>query len=86
MTTWSKVDHTLKSVHMQHMHAVKDLFLCLNIYLYNYTYIYICLFFRLPSLRGPRDLTLGGIPKKVFAPNIPVRKEKSIIEVWVYKV
>ncbi|XP_071129660.1 DNA-directed RNA polymerase III subunit RPC4-like [Mytilus edulis] len=29
---------------------------------------------RLPSLKGPRDLTLGGIPKKVFAPTIPVRK------------
>ncbi|KAK3611051.1 hypothetical protein CHS0354_000367 [Potamilus streckersoni] len=32
---------------------------------------------RLPSLRGPRDLTLGGIPKKVFTPNIPARREKS---------
>lgn len=29
---------------------------------------------RLPSLKGPRDLTLGGIPKKVFTPTIPVRK------------
>ncbi|CAG2248734.1 CSNK1D [Mytilus edulis] len=29
---------------------------------------------RLPSLKGPRDLTLGGIPKKVFAPTIPARK------------
>lgn len=29
---------------------------------------------RLPSIRGPRDLTLGGIPKKVFTPKIPVRK------------
>lgn len=29
---------------------------------------------RLPSIRGPRDLTLGGIPKKIFTPNIPVRK------------
>ncbi|XP_076450359.1 DNA-directed RNA polymerase III subunit RPC4-like [Babylonia areolata] len=32
---------------------------------------------RLTSLRSPRDLTLGGIPKRVFVPNIPVRKEKS---------
>ncbi|KAL3875731.1 hypothetical protein ACJMK2_033652 [Sinanodonta woodiana] len=32
---------------------------------------------RLPSLRGPRDLTLGGIPKKVFTPIIPARREKS---------
>ncbi|KAK7112153.1 DNA-directed RNA polymerase III subunit RPC4-like [Littorina saxatilis] len=32
---------------------------------------------RLPSLRGPRDLTLGGVKKKVFAPNIPVHREKS---------
>lgn len=39
--------------------------------------------FRLPSLRGPRDLTLGGVPKKVFAPNIPVRKDKSAKEMWV---
>jgi len=28
---------------------------------------------RLPSVRGPRDLTLGGAQKKVFKPNIPVR-------------
>ncbi|XP_039254815.1 DNA-directed RNA polymerase III subunit RPC4-like [Styela clava] len=32
---------------------------------------------RLPSLRGPRDLTLGGVRKKTFTPNIPVRKERS---------
>ncbi|XP_067672829.1 DNA-directed RNA polymerase III subunit RPC4-like [Haliotis asinina] len=31
---------------------------------------------RLPSLRGPRDLTLGGVPKKVFTPNIPSRRDK----------
>ncbi|XP_071505799.1 DNA-directed RNA polymerase III subunit RPC4-like [Diadema antillarum] len=31
---------------------------------------------RLPSLRT-RDLTLGGIPKKSFKPNIPVRKDRS---------
>ncbi|KAL5019273.1 hypothetical protein ScPMuIL_004995 [Solemya velum] len=32
---------------------------------------------RLPSIRAPRDLTLGGIPKKVFAPNLLARKEKQ---------
>ncbi|XP_052834451.1 DNA-directed RNA polymerase III subunit RPC4 isoform X2 [Octopus bimaculoides] len=32
---------------------------------------------RLPSIRGPRDLTLGGIPKKVFMPNIPSRRSKE---------
>lgn len=32
---------------------------------------------RLPSLRGPRDLTLGGVKKKTFAPKIPVRKDRS---------
>ncbi|XP_067118138.1 DNA-directed RNA polymerase III subunit RPC4-like [Centruroides vittatus] len=32
---------------------------------------------RLPSLRGPRDLTLGGAVKRVFAPNIPQRRERS---------
>lgn len=32
---------------------------------------------RLPSIRGPRDLTLGGIPKKVFTPNIPSRRVKD---------
>ncbi|XP_014677298.1 PREDICTED: DNA-directed RNA polymerase III subunit RPC4-like isoform X3 [Priapulus caudatus] len=32
---------------------------------------------RLPSLRTPRDLTLGGIPKKTFAPNISSRREKK---------
>ncbi|XP_064602514.1 DNA-directed RNA polymerase III subunit RPC4-like isoform X2 [Liolophura sinensis] len=32
---------------------------------------------RLPSLRGPRDLTLGGVPKKSFTPSIPVRKDRS---------
>ncbi|XP_050391934.1 DNA-directed RNA polymerase III subunit RPC4 [Patella vulgata] len=31
---------------------------------------------RLPSLKGPRDLTLGGVPKKVFTPNIPARRDK----------
>ncbi|XP_030828740.1 DNA-directed RNA polymerase III subunit RPC4 isoform X2 [Strongylocentrotus purpuratus] len=31
---------------------------------------------RLPSLRT-RDLTLGGIPKKSFKPNIPTRRDKS---------
>lgn len=37
---------------------------------------------RLPSIRNPRDLTLGGLnlgitPKRTFAPKIPVRREKS---------
>lgn len=32
---------------------------------------------RLPSLRGPRDLTLGGAVKRVFAPNIPPRRERN---------
>ncbi|XP_076318061.1 RNA polymerase III subunit C53 [Tachypleus tridentatus] len=32
---------------------------------------------RLPSIRGPRDLTLGGIPKRVFTPNIPTRRDRS---------
>ncbi|KAK2161210.1 hypothetical protein LSH36_120g15049 [Paralvinella palmiformis] len=32
---------------------------------------------RLSSLRGKRDLTLGGVKKKTFQPNIPVRREKS---------
>ncbi|KAL8623357.1 hypothetical protein ACOMHN_058606 [Nucella lapillus] len=32
---------------------------------------------RLPSFRGFRDLTLGGVPKRAFVPNIPVRREKS---------
>ncbi|XP_078659600.1 DNA-directed RNA polymerase III subunit RPC4-like isoform X2 [Branchiostoma floridae x Branchiostoma belcheri] len=32
---------------------------------------------RLPSIRSPRDLTLGGVPKKTFTPNIPVRKERN---------
>ncbi|ESO93285.1 hypothetical protein LOTGIDRAFT_232725 [Lottia gigantea] len=31
---------------------------------------------RLPSLKGPRDLTLGGVPKKVFTPTIPARRDK----------
>jgi DNA-directed RNA polymerase III subunit RPC4 len=31
----------------------------------------------LPSIRTPRDLTLGGIPKKTFTPNIPARREKK---------
>lgn len=36
---------------------------------------------RLPSIRNPRDLTLGGLslgvsPKRTFAPKIPVRREK----------
>ncbi|XP_074648887.1 DNA-directed RNA polymerase III subunit RPC4-like [Tubulanus polymorphus] len=33
---------------------------------------------RLPSLRGSRDLTLGGVPKKTFIPNIPVRRERKL--------
>ncbi|KAH3872234.1 hypothetical protein DPMN_035449 [Dreissena polymorpha] len=32
---------------------------------------------RLPSIRGPRDLTLGGVQKKVFTPNIPARRVKQ---------
>ncbi|XP_052818034.1 DNA-directed RNA polymerase III subunit RPC4-like [Mya arenaria] len=32
---------------------------------------------RLPSIRGPRDLTLGGVQKKVFTPTIPVRRAKQ---------
>lgn len=32
---------------------------------------------RLPSLRSPRDLTLGGIQKKTFTPNIPARRERK---------
>uniref|UniRef100_H2Z3E8 DNA-directed RNA polymerase III subunit RPC4 n=1 Tax=Ciona savignyi TaxID=51511 RepID=H2Z3E8_CIOSA len=36
---------------------------------------------RLPSLRGPRDLTLGGIKKKTFSPVIPVRKDRVKQEV-----
>ncbi|XP_078492707.1 DNA-directed RNA polymerase III subunit RPC4 [Ciona intestinalis] len=36
---------------------------------------------RLPSLRGPRDLTLGGIKKKTFSPVIPVRKERIKTEI-----
>nr|CAB3265033.1 DNA-directed RNA polymerase III subunit RPC4 [Phallusia mammillata] len=36
---------------------------------------------RLPSLRGPRDLTLGGIKKKTFSPNIPIRKDRTKLEV-----
>lgn len=35
------------------------------------------LFFRLPSVRGHRDLTLGGVQRKVFAPNLAAVK-KSI--------
>lgn len=31
---------------------------------------------RLPSIKGPRDLTLGGVQKKVFVPNIPARRNK----------
>ncbi|XP_011410145.1 PREDICTED: DNA-directed RNA polymerase III subunit RPC4-like isoform X1 [Amphimedon queenslandica] len=31
---------------------------------------------RLPSLKGKRDLTLGGVKKKVYVPNIPVRRPK----------
>lgn len=31
---------------------------------------------RLPSIRSPRDLTLGAQPKKIFVPNIPVRRDK----------
>lgn len=32
---------------------------------------------RLPSIGKPRDLTLGGVPKKVFTPTIPARRDKS---------
>ncbi|CAL1285371.1 unnamed protein product [Larinioides sclopetarius] len=32
---------------------------------------------RLPSIRTPRDLTLGSQPKRTFTPNIPVRREKK---------
>ncbi|XP_072050316.1 DNA-directed RNA polymerase III subunit RPC4-like [Amphiura filiformis] len=32
---------------------------------------------RMTSLRPPRDLTLGGKPKKSFKPNIPVRKDRT---------
>ncbi|XP_055951813.1 DNA-directed RNA polymerase III subunit RPC4-like [Argiope bruennichi] len=32
---------------------------------------------RLPSIRSPRDLTLGSQPKRTFTPNIPVRREKK---------
>nr|XP_015908807.2 DNA-directed RNA polymerase III subunit RPC4 [Parasteatoda tepidariorum] len=35
---------------------------------------------RLPSIRSPRDLTLGAQPKRVFTPNIPVRREKKSVE------
>lgn len=35
------------------------------------------LYCRLPSIGKPRDLTLGGVPKKVFTPNIPARRDKS---------
>ena len=47
--------------------------------LYGLQYFYPTPFFfnRLPSIRGPRDLTLGGIPKKVFTPNIPSRRVKD---------
>lgn len=38
------------------------------------------LHFRLPSLRGPRDLTLGGPTKRTFTPNIPVRRGKPKTE------
>ncbi|CAH1793903.1 unnamed protein product, partial [Owenia fusiformis] len=31
---------------------------------------------RLPSMRTPRDLTLGGYQKKTFTPNIPARRAK----------
>ena len=31
---------------------------------------------RLPSLKSPRDLTLGGSQKRAFAPNIPARRDK----------
>ncbi len=37
-------------------------------------------FCRLPSLRAPRDLTLGGVTKKTFAPNIlPRRKNEELV-------
>lgn len=32
---------------------------------------------RLPSLKPKRDLTLGGVPKKVFTPTIPARRTKK---------
>lgn len=35
------------------------------------------LYCRLPSIGKPRDLTLGGVPKKVFTPTIPARRDKS---------
>ncbi|GBN64267.1 hypothetical protein AVEN_145364-1 [Araneus ventricosus] len=35
---------------------------------------------RLPSIRTPRDLTLGSQPKRTFTPNIPVRREKKPTE------
>ncbi|GIY42984.1 uncharacterized protein CEXT_752911 [Caerostris extrusa] len=35
---------------------------------------------RLPSIRSPRDLTLGTQPKRIFTPNIPARREKKSSE------
>ncbi|GFT49569.1 uncharacterized protein NPIL_690111 [Nephila pilipes] len=35
---------------------------------------------RLPSIRTPRDLTLGAQPKRTFMPNIPVRREKKVVD------
>ncbi|ELU12039.1 hypothetical protein CAPTEDRAFT_219764 [Capitella teleta] len=35
---------------------------------------------RLPSLRTPRDLTLGGSQKRSFVPNIPSRRDKPKVE------
>ncbi|GFW86887.1 uncharacterized protein TNCV_2810421 [Trichonephila clavipes] len=35
---------------------------------------------RLPSIRTPRDLTLGAQPKRTFMPNIPVRREKKVLD------
>lgn len=41
---------------------------------YTVTVTVLC---RLPSIGKPRDLTLGGVPKKVFTPKIPIRRDKS---------
>ncbi|GFQ88014.1 uncharacterized protein TNCT_96631 [Trichonephila clavata] len=35
---------------------------------------------RLPSIRTPRDLTLGAQPKRTFMPNIPARREKKVLD------
>ena len=36
------------------------------------------LFCRLPSVKGHRDLTLGGIQRKVFIPNLAAVKKASV--------